>query len=146
MRNICRAPWDQRQFNPGYIASTFYTMAAAGSFVYVNSTLLAFFIGVTLFFQAFSRHFRKIVKRCNSKSQSKCNADFVLKAKQSLSEAVDFHIEVKGLFEQVADVFNECLGIQFLCSTIHISTSAFQLDLVSQYLTKEFNAITLYTN
>lgn len=69
-------------------------MTAAASFLYVNSTLLTFFIGVTLHFRAFGLHFREIIEN-KFTIQSKQNVEQILLAKQLLCDAINFHIEVK---------------------------------------------------
>lgn len=64
-------------------------MMAAGAFVYVNSTLLTFFIGVNLHFNAFSFHFNEIIAEARQDPKRKSSN------LQSLSRAIDFHNDVK---------------------------------------------------
>lgn len=83
------APWNQNEFFPGWILSTFYTMFAAGGFVYVNSTMLTLFIGVNLHFKAFSCHFNEIINEASKDPQQK-NSNI-----RTLSSAINFHNEMK---------------------------------------------------
>lgn len=64
-------------------------MMAAGAFVYVNSTLLTFFIGVNLHFNAFGFHFNEIIPQASQDPTRKCGN------LQSISRAIDFHNDVK---------------------------------------------------
>lgn len=64
-------------------------MMAAGAFVYVNSTLLTFFIGVNLHFNAFGFHFNEIITEASQNPKRKCSN------LQSLFSAIDFHNDVK---------------------------------------------------
>lgn len=73
--------------------SNLYTMLAAGVFIYVNSTLLSFFIGINFHFKAFSLYFRQLIEKM-SELKPKKRADIKFLTKQILSKAINFQNEI----------------------------------------------------
>lgn len=141
-------PWNQKTFL-GWATSSTYSMTAAGFFVFVNSIFISFFMGVTYFFQAFCITFRILINKANF---TKVHANI----KKSLCDAILFHRFSKkylnniptsslifitkaweifySIFWDTADIYDDYLLVEIVCSTLHISTCIFQLDFEVKHL------------
>lgn len=80
-------PWNQRTY-VGYFFGSAYSNTAATTYFFVNSSVLSFFIGITLYFEAFYRYFDYILKKINDQRNNAYT-------KNVLCQAIRYEITVK---------------------------------------------------
>lgn len=80
-------PWHQ-DTQLGWIFASIYSNLAATTYFFVNSAVLSFFIGITLYFQAFHQHFECLLKQINQHRNA-------VHSRNTLCQAIHFEIFVK---------------------------------------------------
>lgn len=124
LKNIFhRLPWDQRT-TFGWILESLYSVCAVVVYLESVASILAAFIGICVYQQAFTKYIRSQLNRLSNEKDR-------IKQKEILIDIIQFHNSAKEIFLQSADVFSVFILIFMICHMTILTTSLFQLDLVS---------------
>lgn len=85
-------PWDEDTFI-GWFCTFMYSVIFAGVYLLLNAYILSCFVTICVQFHSFRVHFEKIVLKLDGISEK--DAEYGLKIKRILCEAMEFHIMIK---------------------------------------------------
>lgn len=91
-KNLFSVPWNQQSIH-GWITSSSYTMIVGTGLFFLKSAFLSFYIGISLYFEAFSTIFQSKIMAAYDKDKS--NGKGYEEIRRTFCEAIEFHIFIK---------------------------------------------------